>query len=180
MTERDPQWVDAEGIGDVNSNEKGSGARFNSDKPAMELIPVRDVACLYHFKSDAPQEMIELLYHLADFQETGDAKYLYEAMLSCGTSIRDSLESCARVFDYGRRKYAEWNWAKGMKWSIPLACAVRHAMAILDGEVIDPVEQKGSGLPHIGHLMCNLVMLSLYTRTFPEGNDLPSSLLICE
>jgi hypothetical protein len=31
---------ETKGIGDINSREKGSGARYNSGKPAMELIPV--------------------------------------------------------------------------------------------------------------------------------------------
>jgi Domain of unknown function (DUF5664) len=80
-----------------------------------------------------------------------------------------SLADAARVFDYGRKKYAEWNWAKGMAWSIPLACALRHCLAILDGEENDPE----SGLPHVGHIKCNLLMLLTFAETFPDGDDRP-------
>ena len=106
-------------IGDVSSNERGSGARYNDGKPAMELVPLL------------------------------------------------ALEDCARVFDYGRRKYSDWNWAKGMPWSAPLACLLRHMAAWQRGEDLDPE----SGLPHLGHAMCNLVMLSTFARTYREGDD---------
>ena len=57
-------------VGDVDSDAKGSGARFNDGKPAFDLVPLV------------------------------------------------ALEDCAKVFEYGRRKYASWNWAKGFSvWS---------------------------------------------------------------
>lgn len=60
-----------------------------------------------------------------------------------------------------------WNWAKGMAWSIPIACAARHLLAMMNGEVLDPE----SGFPHRGHAMANLIMLLTYQDTFPEGDD---------
>jgi hypothetical protein len=117
--------IEQEGIGDVNSTERGSGARYNSNKPDLSLIPL------------------------------------------C------TLEDEARVWMYGKQKYAAWNWAKGMDWSIPLACALRHLSAWQQGEEIDPE----SGLPHIAHAMCNLRMLTLYSKTYPEGDDRPKQWL---
>ena len=108
-------------IGDVHSNEKGSGARFNDAKPDLSLIPL------------------------------------------C------TLEDEARVWMHGRAKYAAWNWAKGMPWSVPYACALRHLAAWHRGETLDPE----SGLPHLAHVMCNLRMLTLYAQTYPEGDDRP-------
>ena len=78
-----------------------------------------------------------------------------------------ALADCARVFDYGRAKYAEWNWAKGQPWSVPFACLMRHMAAWQAGEDVDPE----SGLPHLGHAMANLVMLSTFARTYREGDD---------
>lgn len=112
-------------VGDVNSEEKGSGARYNDNKAAIDLIPL------------------------------------------C------TLEDEARVWDYGRRKYAAWNWAKGMPWSVPLGCALRHLAAWQRGEDLDPE----SGLPHLAHAMCNLRMLTLYSRTYTEGDDRPKEWL---
>lgn len=111
-------------IGDVNSNARGSGARYNDGKVAFDLIP-------------------------------GIA-----------------LEDCARVFDYGRKKYAAWNWAKGMQWMVVFGCLLRHLYAWARGEDNDPE----SGLPHLGHAMCNLVMLTTFARTYPEGDDRPKGL----
>lgn len=109
------------GIGDVNSKEKGSGARYNTGKPDYSLIPI------------------------------------------------STLEDEARVWMYGAHKYAAWNWAKGMAWSVPFACAMRHLAAWQKGEDVDPE----SGLPHLAHVMCNIRMLTLYTKTYPEGDDRP-------
>jgi len=169
--ERDPNWADAQGVGNVHSNEKGSGARFNNGKPAMELLPLRDVATLLIGDLGGPTPETVCLSYLAAFQEGNDVA-LFNAMQALGNP-RETLTECAQVFDYGKRKYAEWNWAKGMKWSIPLACATRHLLAMAYGEEIDPVEEKGSGLPHRGHVMCNLFMLALYVRNFKEGDDRP-------
>ena len=108
-------------IGDVTSDERGSGARYNGGKTRYDLIPL------------------------------------------------SALKSCADVFAYGEKKYAAWNWAKGMNWSVPYACAVRHFEAWQRGEDIDPE----SGLPHIGHVMCNLIMLAHYEEHYPEGDDRP-------
>lgn len=113
------------GIGDVQSTEKGSGARFNGGKPDYALIPL------------------------------------------------STLEDEAKVWAYGKQKYAAWNWAKGMPWSVPLACLLRHMAAWQRGEEVDPE----SGLPHLAHAMCNLRMLTLYSKTYPEGDDRPKEWL---
>lgn len=80
-----------------------------------------------------------------------------------------TLEDEARVWMYGKAKYAAWNWAKGMPWSVPLACALRHLAAFQSGEDVDPE----SGQPHLAHAMCNLRMLTLYSKTYTEGDDRP-------
>lgn len=80
-----------------------------------------------------------------------------------------TLEDEARVWMHGKAKYAAWNWAKGMAWSVPLACALRHLAAFQRGEDIDPE----SGLPHLAHAMCNLRMLTLYSKTYQQGDDRP-------
>lgn len=84
-----------------------------------------------------------------------------------------TLEDEARVWAYGKQKYAAWNWAKGMDWSVPLACLMRHMAAWQRGEEVDPE----SGLPHLAHAMCNLRMLTLYSKTYKEGDDRPKEWL---
>ena len=109
------------GIGDINSDAKGSGARYNTGKADLSLIPLV------------------------------------------------TLEEEAKVWEYGKAKYAAWNWAKGMSWSVPYACALRHLSAWQRGEEIDPE----SGQSHLAHVMCNIRMLMLYSKTYKEGDDRP-------
>ena len=39
-----------------------------------------------------------------------------------------AVTSLARVLEIGSRKYARFNWAKGMKWTICYASAMRHLL----------------------------------------------------
>jgi hypothetical protein len=165
-----PADASSGGIGDVTSNERGSGARFNGGKPNLSLIPLRMIADSMRDPLAAPNEVLPtslaVLYAVGEFQETGDRRALQEAIRRCAWNWEDA----ARVFEYGQRKYAPWNWAKGMAWSVPIACIARHAVMSLRGQQVDPE----SGYVHEGHILCNLVMLALYVDTYPEGNDLPA------
>jgi hypothetical protein len=93
--------------------------------------------------------------------------YIYEMFDMLGD---DGWEEAAHVFTYGKAKYAAWNWAKGMPWSVPLACAARHLLWMqADRQSIDNESQ----LPHRGHVFCNGIMLLQYDPSYTEGNDLP-------
>lgn len=169
--------VITDGIGDVNSDARGSGARFNTGKVPYELLPL-DIVFEATGTGDQDDHPVaqQIIIGLGMWQrDDRHADWLTAAFrAACGGEVTlPALLDAARVFDYGRRKYAEWNWAKGMKWSAPLACAVRHCLAILAGEENDPE----SGLPHIGHVQCNLLMLLTFAETYPEGDDRPTKWL---
>lgn len=70
-----------------------------------------------------------------------------------------ALQGMARVFGYGARKYEEDNW----KLAKDKGAIRRYKSAILrhyTGMEGDPMAlDEESGLPHIDHLMCSLVML---------------------
>lgn len=81
-----------------------------------------------------------------------------------------ALGGVARVFDYGANKYAPGNWIKAAAEPQPhkaledyLSAAQRHWAAIQRedrGGVADWDAVDGeSGLPHLDHLICSLVML---------------------
>ena len=108
-------------IGDINSEEVGSGARYNDGKADWSLMPL----------------------HL--------------------------LEGTVRVWMYGAKKYAAWNWAKGMAWSVPYACALRHLISWYRGEEVDPE----SGESHLDHVICNIMMLKQFEESYREGDDRP-------
>jgi hypothetical protein len=162
-------------VGDINSNERGSGARYNEGKPDLSLIPALylPIKNITYFGNSEHWRFLKAVH---DFQVTGNAVAL---LLGHTDSflvkyMRTNYKDCANVFTYGAKKYAAHNWMKGMKWSVPIACALRHAHALwVDGEEND----SESGLPHIGHILCNLVMLRFYLNHYREGNDLPYKVL---
>lgn len=165
-----------QGIGDIRSNEAGSGARYNNGKVALDLIPAKLMASYFSHIDDAVQvpRWRTTLTLLGEFQmrlnpRELDYATLVQALWSLGPA-REVWSECAQVFDYGRKKYAAWNWAKGMPWTVPIGCALRHiVLGPLVGEEIDPE----SGKPHRGHVACNIVMLLYYIDYYPEGDDRP-------
>ncbi len=151
-------------IGNVNSTERGSGARFNDGKPDLSLIPPR----LLYVKGRTHLDLADALHDLMFAGDDSALTHWHNMMM------REHVADCAHVFEYGKRKYAAWNWAKGMAWSIPVACALRHAHALWVEEQENDAE---SGLSHIGHILCNTTMILHFTRNYPDLNDLPHKVL---
>ena len=79
-----------------------------------------------------------------------------------------ALEGLAKVLDFGAKKYAAHNWRGGLSWTRLIAAMLRHAFAIMRGELNDPE----SGLPHIDHVGCCWMFLSNMMKTRPDLNDL--------
>lgn len=162
MTEAGAKKV---GIGDVNSDEKGSGARYNDGKPPMFYVPLRQQMLVWSaFPDKMPKQRWEVIRRLAAFEMHKASMTSVVAALTM-----DDVRAATYVWEYGANKYKAWNWAKGMDWSIPLACISRHVQAILDGEDLD----NESGCPHWAHVVCNLLMLEHYTLYYKAGDDRP-------
>ena len=80
------------------------------------------------------------------------------------------LAGCARVFMGGQLKYASWNWAKGMAWSVCFDCLIRHLFKWwYTGEEYD----AESGEHHLDHAIANLLFLRHYRESFSCGDDRP-------
>ena len=80
------------------------------------------------------------------------------------------LGGLSRVFMGGRLKYAEYNWAKGMRFSVCMDCTLRHLFKWwFLGEECD----KESGETHLSHVLANILMLIHYSKVYPEGDDRP-------
>ena len=160
------------GVGDPSSTAKGSGARFNEGKVPLDLIPGQILARYGRLPGDGAFGPRQALYHFGQFQMRvpgASAECLLNALAALDAD-GGLIEDIARVFDYGRQKYAEWNWAKGMAWSIPIGSALRH---LVFGLLRDEKNDPESELPHRGHIGCNLVMLLWYEEFYPEGDDRP-------
>lgn len=79
----------------------------------------------------------------------------------------------AKVWQMGEQKYGRGNWQK--LWgkntvNVVMDSALRHMLAILDGEVYD----KESGEPHAAHVRCNMAMLIEYYEK--HANNPPDTL----
>lgn len=93
------------------------------------------------------QQKMDTSNNQADRFNEGKPEYSY-IDLSC-------LEPCARVLEFGARKYSRNNWKKGMPLNKIVDSMLRHIAALQRGEWIDPE----SGLPHIGHIQCNALFM---------------------
>lgn len=84
----------------------------------------------------------------------------------------DSVEEILRVLEFGKRKYAAWNWASngGFKYSRLYRSLLRHIFAWWRGEDNDPE----TGLSHLAHAGCNILFLLYYIKhrnTKYQNND---------
>lgn len=161
---------------DLESDEMGTGARMNSGKLPVELIPVRHwVSLFWSMRGNANDHevesarLIKAVDALATFQEGN-----YDGRTLISSIMPYWFDEAAHVFAMNGQpgaKYKMWNWLHGMQWSVPLACAIRHARDIL---IVGEEYDQESGLRHIGHFTCNVLMLAQYSTTYRAGNDLPN------
>lgn len=84
----------------------------------------------------------------------------------------DSVEEILKVLEFGKHKYAAWNWASngGFKYSRLFGSLLRHIFAWWRGEDRDPE----TGLSHLAHAGCNILFLLYYIKhrdTKYQNND---------
>ncbi len=79
----------------------------------------------------------------------------------------EALKGLGNVMGFGATKYGDHNWRKGIKFSRIYAAALRHLLASLAGEDLDPE----SGLDHIDHLGACWMFLSTLKKTRPDLDD---------
>ena len=77
------------------------------------------------------------------------------------------LKDIVTVFTLGLNKYPERNFEKGMLWSRPFAALMRHSWAWWAGESKDPE----TGISHLAHAACCLMMLAELEYTKPEFDN---------
>ena len=152
-------------MGDLDSDAKGTGARKSEGKLPLDLIPIRFWQRMWVTQGKVDGATYHAIDQLRLFQE-GNDKALTKVF---ELSRKADMEDAVKVLAFGAKKYKAWNWAKGMAWSVPTGCALRHAQAIFSGEEYDP----DSGERHLAHILCNLMMLDWYVQHYPEGDDRP-------
>lgn len=70
----------------------------------------------------------------------------------------DAMREVSRVYGYGEVKYGDFNYLKGMPWRKLYGSTLRHLFSWSVGEDLD----KESGLPHLAHACCDILMLLTY------------------
>ena len=80
---------------------------------------------------------------------------------------RRALEAEAMVMEHGRKKYDAHNWREGISFSRLYDGILRHVIADMEGEDLDPE----SGLSHAAHARCGLAFLLELKETHPELDD---------
>lgn len=87
------------------------------------------------------------------------------------------LEVAARVFTKALKseggKYEAHNWRKGAPWSEIIAAIKRHIASFEALEELDPESQES----HLGHLICDAMMLLEYTILYPQYDDRPKKVV---
>lgn len=82
----------------------------------------------------------------------------------------DALEEVGKVLTFGAKKYGDRNWELGFNYSRVLGCLCRHVFAYARGEKID----SESGLSHMAHAACNVLMLLAFEKRGVGVDDLIS------
>lgn len=178
-------------VGDLNSAARGTGARKSAGKPDWSQLPlwaVNDVLVAWRelSKEDSGAGLWRVIELLAQWQRGEDTLDRATAVLAnviarlldrkdppnCGDVLRGFLHT-VRVLEFGAKKYAKGNWAKGMGWSTCYTCTLSHLTKYLARDVTDPraALDEESGVNHLAHAMCNLLFLIGYKTLFPEGDD---------
>jgi Domain of unknown function (DUF5664) len=82
----------------------------------------------------------------------------------------DLMTGLSRVLEYGQGKYGRNNWRQGAPATEQVACLLRHLQPIL--EVLNSEDYRDSallddesGLPHVDHMLFNVLSLRLALET---------------
>jgi len=179
---KEPRWDMA--VGDVASKEMGTGARANGGKPKWELMPLPQIQALM----EDEQEILQMADYMNEVPMTGYLASFQIGLIDTYTLLKysvaynwakqggsdrvtllSSLENVIRVWDFGLRKYAPFNWATGMNWSVCIACMMRHIKYHFECDDVD----NESGELHSAHVVCNAMMLQHYNTYWTQGDDRP-------
>jgi hypothetical protein len=80
---------------------------------------------------------------------------------------QSALLPMVEVLDFGAKKYAPFNWAKGLSIREVCESLKRHLDDFMEGQNND----SESGLSHIGHMQCNTMFLSWLMEKRPDLDD---------
>lgn len=133
----------------MDGEEKGGD--FNLDWGMCESWPVARIVAFRYKISEEP-EIKSSETEQALRYNTGKPE------LSYVLDVMPALKDMVAVMEFGAQKYDRNNWQKGFPKEKLLDSLLRHVDAFYSGEDVDPE----SGLPHVGHIMCNAAFLAYH------------------
>lgn len=170
-------------VGDLHSKARGTGARKSAGKPDWSQFPLwvlQDLQNAWSTRDGSPMTHGTAISAMAIWQRGGNTAALevagaivlgllakFDGVLVPRELPVRSLVHVIRVLEFGAKKYAKGNWARGMSWSVCYNCTLSHLTKAFAGEERD----EESGELHLAHALCNIVFLLGYRDLFPEGDD---------
>ena len=145
-------------------DEKSTAIKLDTGKRKLSLIHPSVLVCMLTAKTKRDERIKDAIYNLglaAHPVEKGDfVAYTLQALADVVCYLESekvALEMMTLAMEYGANKpeYGRNNWKKGMEWSRLVDAAMRHGLAILEGEETD----QDSGNPHVAHMLASIHML---------------------
>ena len=75
-----------------------------------------------------------------------------------------ALDEVAKVYTGGAKKYDDWNWAKGIKYSRIFAAMMRHLIAFWWYK--KRINEEDFGLHHLAHAIWGALTLLHYEQNY--------------
>lgn len=120
-----------------------------SDQPTATLDLLADLQAKAN-RACAPREdfanAVDKLIALSGGTKHDDGKPPLDLL----ADMQDALNEVAYVLQFGVKKYARGNWAKGISFTRVGAATLRHTLSWLRGEDLDPE----TGRHHMAHAAC--------------------------
>ena len=132
--------------GNRQNFDTGAVRDMQKGKGRCDLLPLEVVSGL--FEHDG------VLINIAQYQETKDTGYLYNALLvfvtmSYGDSTETMVLEVSKHFEDGAEKYGEYNWQKGLPLYCYINSGVRHYLKWRRGD-----KDEAHDLAFVWNLMC--------------------------
>ena len=79
----------------------------------------------------------------------------------------ESLAKVAQVLEFGAKRYGNFNWSSGIKYSRLFSACLRHLFAWWRGQTYD----SETGITHLAHAACCILFLLSYEHRFLTDFD---------
>ena len=166
-----------------------AGSRYNTGKPMMHLIsPVLLNRSILDYLIGSEGDGVEdgeqvkdVILVVLDFLNgvRWDSTGTHTLEVARNYLLRDNdpvklLYSVGEVLTMGAKKYAPRNWEQGLSYVDTVDCIIRHGLkylhAVETGDETLKLDEE-SGLPHVAHMLCNIMFLLHFEQESGKGID---------